>query len=85
MLIFWPTFLHFVDIFAEVKTGPVSHEHPHVDRNKIYFPEFPTREHCPLPCLGRSDETWREEEARGEEPDGEARQQIFGSTAHPVE
>lgn len=41
--LFWPTFLPgFVDIFVWVKSGPESsHEPPHVDRNKIYYLEFP--------------------------------------------
>lgn len=31
---FWPTLLHFVDIFVWVKSGPEpSHEPPLVDRN----------------------------------------------------
>lgn len=52
------------------KSGPEpSHEPPHVDRNKIYYPECPTGEHCPLPCLGRIDETWRERS--GKEQDEE--------------
>lgn len=42
------------------KSGPeLSHEPPRVDRNEIYYPECPTGDHCPLPCLGRIDETRR--------------------------
>lgn len=45
------------------ESGPESsHEPPHGDRNKIYYPAFPRREHCPLPCLSRIDETQRGEQ-----------------------
>lgn len=62
---FRPTFGRFLDIFAWVGIGPSSsHEPPQVDRNKIYYPECTTGEHCPLLCLRQNQ--WKSERRGGE-------------------